>query len=327
MVAILKSGAKAHAAVNFLDNFYDAGGTDRIYIGLAAPAEWSPDPGVPDTPINSYDEENSFWGNLVGAGEVAQGNDTELVIPRNPWVTAVATFAIYNDATASGAGTFIARDFYVTNLEANPKVYACTIVGGGNTANEPTHTNPAGVTGGDGYRWEYLFTIGSGEDVSAALLSDSWMPVPTANSTTAWVNSTLYAVGDVVADPITPGKLWQTTAGGTSSGTGVDDDVGVTDWAEVDFAQRLGGFFVACSLAFPDFAGTGNKIANTAYRQVSLLRNPIAVGGGQYAAQWAAPADLEAQPVTRGIFLTLDNRTTLTRALGQTETVRLILEF
>lgn len=44
----------------------------------------------------------------------------------------------------------------------------------------------------------------------------------------AWTNSTVYVANDVVQSA---GRWYITTAGGTSSGTGVADDVGVTDWA------------------------------------------------------------------------------------------------
>ncbi len=45
--------------------------------------------------------------------------------------------------------------------------------------------------------------------------------------TTAWQVSTVYVAGDVVKDG---GRYYSTATGGTSTGTGVGDDGGVTDW-------------------------------------------------------------------------------------------------
>ncbi|UCD90086.1 MAG: hypothetical protein JSW04_01200 [Desulfobacterales bacterium] len=52
---------------------------------------------------------------------------------------------------------------------------------------------------------------------------------------TIWTNGATYAAGSVVSDPskdntVDEGTLYYTDAGGTASGTGVDDDTGVTDW-------------------------------------------------------------------------------------------------
>ncbi len=52
---------------------------------------------------------------------------------------------------------------------------------------------------------------------------------------TIWTNGASYAAGSVVSDPsknntLDEGTLYYTAAGGTASGTGVDDDTGITDW-------------------------------------------------------------------------------------------------
>jgi len=63
---------------------------------------------------------------------------------------------------------------------------------------------------------------------------------------TTWANSTVYAAGAVVLDPIrqsngsSNGTWWFTPAGGTSNGTGTADDTGVTDWESYAGEEQIG---------------------------------------------------------------------------------------
>jgi len=50
---------------------------------------------------------------------------------------------------------------------------------------------------------------------------------------TTWVNSTVYAAGDY-RSAIAGAKVFVTVLGGTSNGTDIYDDIGVTDWQEID---------------------------------------------------------------------------------------------
>jgi hypothetical protein len=50
-----------------------------------------------------------------------------------------------------------------------------------------------------------------------------------AKTFTDWANATVYAANDVV---LSGGVLFQTTTGGTTNGTYVADDIGITDWTE-----------------------------------------------------------------------------------------------
>ncbi len=56
---------------------------------------------------------------------------------------------------------------------------------------------------------------------------------------TRWTSGVAYPAGSIVADPgkantIDEGQLYLTAAGGTASGTGVDNDTGITDWVPYD---------------------------------------------------------------------------------------------
>ena len=341
MPNILKAGGKVHAAKNFINNFYDVGGTDRIYIGLGDHgAEWGT-PAAPDTPLDSYDEEQDFWANLIGIGLVGSSG-TDLVIPRKTWVSG-STYVVFNEATEVGSGTFdtaLGRDFYICNTESDPKVYKLLTAGGGTSTAMPTHTIPEGATPAptteaDGYQWAYLYTIGATADVKNTLLTTAWMPVPSGSEVQAYSNGLATAVGDLCMGDGTSGtygeyytdQIYQVqgTTGNTNNVSMAEDSNNT--WVEWTGDHQLGAFWAGCSLVFPDYAGTGNIINNVAYRQLALLRNPKNSSGARLTAQWVGAGFEASATLTRGVVMTLDNRTTITRAVGQTETNRLILEF
>lgn len=338
MPNILKSSAKTLAAREFLNSFYDAGGTDYIYMGLGdAGGEWA-NPASPDTPVDSYDAEQSFWENLIGIGQVSQANDTDLLVPRKTWESG-ATYVPYDESVETGSGSFDnvdGRDFYVCNTELEPKVYKLLTAGGGTSTEMPTHTTPEGTTPApetevDGYQWAYLYTIGSSTgDVSSSMLTNSWMPVPTtAISYSPGLN---LAVGDLVMGDGTngtegyfyAGQIYQVIASSAATGANMGNDTNNT-YKEWTGELELGAFYVGCSLVFEDFDATG--INNVPYRQVALLRNPKNSSGQRILDQWQASNFEPFATLSRGVVLTLDNRVTVTRASGQTETIRLILEF
>lgn len=334
MPNILKAPAKVQAAKTFLSSFHDAA-NDRLYMGLGdAGAEWGT-PATPDTPIDSYDEEQDFWQNLIGIGLVSGANDTELVAPRKTWVSGT-TYVVFDESDDDGSGTYdiaLGRDFYICNTESAPKVYKCITAGGGTSTNEPTHTDPTGVTEADGFEWAYLYTIGAGADVPATLLTTSWMPVPTTAQ--AYSNGLATTIGDMAlgdgSGNYKSGVVYQVHATtGDTNAADMDSDSNNT-WVEFEGEYDVGAFYVGCSISFPDFAGTGNEIGNVAYRQVALVRNPRDNTGAFISDQWrgaAGTGNFESHTtLSRSVVLTLDNRVTITRSTGQTETLRAILEF
>jgi hypothetical protein len=65
---------------------------------------------------------------------------------------------------------------------------------------------------------------------------------------TTWADSTVYPASAVVYDAAGnsgQGGWFFTAAGGTSSGTGVADDIGVTDWAAYDGEEQIGSSYFA----------------------------------------------------------------------------------
>lgn len=73
---------------------------------------------------------------------------------------------------------------------------------------------------------------------------------------TAWANSTVYAANSVVSDG---GRWYITTLGGTSNGTGVGDDTGVTDWAAYSGERDVDGTYYAYQYIMDANSGTVNQ--------------------------------------------------------------------
>lgn len=115
-----------------------------------------------------------------------------------------------------------------------------------------------------------------GSDTGGAIRSDAYIAAnapytgmgPTGDGTdlyqliagtgfTAWANSTTYAANAVVSD----GGRWYITAlGGTSSGTGVGDDVGVTDWSAYSGERSVDGTYYAFNYVIDGNSGTKEQI-------------------------------------------------------------------
>lgn len=86
---------------------------------------------------------------------------------------------------------------------------------------------------------------------------------------TTWANSTVYPAASVVQEATGSPKRWFFTAtGGTSSGTDVQDDAGVTDWAAYDGEVQIGSSYYAFNRLLTANDGTDTQIYNWAQRQL-----------------------------------------------------------
>lgn len=80
----------------------------------------------------------------------------------------------------------------------------------------------------------------------------------------AWANSTVYAANAVVSDG---GRWYITPAGGTSSGTGVADDTGVTDWEAFTGERDVDGTYYAFNIIVEGNSATQIQI----YEKIAYL--------------------------------------------------------
>jgi len=83
---------------------------------------------------------------------------------------------------------------------------------------------------------------------------------------TTWANTVVYPAGAVVLDPLvnslgsTLGQWFFTPAGGTSSGTGTGDDVGVTDWEPYAGERQIGLEWYAFNRIIDGNNGTDTQV-------------------------------------------------------------------
>lgn len=91
---------------------------------------------------------------------------------------------------------------------------------------------------------------------------------------TTWTDSIVYPAGAVVLDAIlqsggsSNGTWWFTPAGGTSSGTGTADDVGVTDWESFEGERQIGDEWFAFNRIIEANSGTDVQVHEYAQRQL-----------------------------------------------------------
>ena len=88
---------------------------------------------------------------------------------------------------------------------------------------------------------------------------------------TTWANSTLYPAAAVVYDAAGnsgQGGWFFTPAGGTSSGTGVGDDVGVTDWEPYDGEEQIGVSYYAFNRIIDGNGATAEQIYEFCQRRL-----------------------------------------------------------
>ena len=86
-----------------------------------------------------------------------------------------------------------------------------------------------------------------------------------------WANSILYVAGDVVQEATGTPKRWFFTAtGGTSNGTDVQDDIGVTDWAAYDGEVLMGANYYAFNRIVEANGGTDRQVYDWLQRQLRV---------------------------------------------------------
>lgn len=91
---------------------------------------------------------------------------------------------------------------------------------------------------------------------------------------TTWADSIVYSAGAVVLDSIlqsggsSNGTWWFTPGGGTSSGTGTADDVGVTDWESYSGERQIGTEWYAYNRLVGGNNGTDVEVHEWSQRQL-----------------------------------------------------------
>jgi len=347
MTSIIKNSNRVRAAVAFVNDVDDTGNND-VYMGLSGTTAWG-DENNPDTPRDTIDEASSFWGELFGIAKIAVA-DTMLVVPKRLW----ASSANYGTFDNGSADAYI-QPFYI--LASNNYVYECTIAPGNAQANSVTVADA-----GTGYAVAETITVTGGTFATAAVITvsavDGSGSITAASITTAGDYSVLpsnpvvgtasisgidatFDIGFVsttvtTTEPTTTSGA-QTTADGYEWTVLYDltsfTNLLTTNWMPVENVYatqlKLGATRALIRRQIPDSATTGGKIANTTYRKVAVLFNPVDSGSSQVSVTYGDNTDFDVdfadQPV--GVVMMLDHRPPIIRQAAQTETVFAILEF
>jgi hypothetical protein len=200
MSSILTKKYRGFLAKEFLNAF--ANTSQYVYAFIGRPQNWvdAANGSVSDTnppvPVNDVQHQTfENWRDMLGIKRIPEAN-TYLVVPRRNWATNTA-YIQYDDTDAD----LFSKAFYVLDTTSAPlKVYKCLW----NNANAASTIAPSTIgtnvdpqTTGDGYVWQYMYTIGT--DLFTFLTS-AWMPV-LANSTVQ-SNANTYAGRLPIAVPL-----------------------------------------------------------------------------------------------------------------------------
>jgi hypothetical protein len=140
---------------------------NSLYMFLAKPNKWEDDDLPPD-PIDTQDFKSKTWDEMISLKRILPDNICSIV-KRINW-TAGEIYAAYDNEDSE----LYVKEFYVLNSEFN--VYKCI----DNDNNSPSTSEPTGrnlniVTLADKYRWKYLYSISTSDQLK--FLTNNWMPV------------------------------------------------------------------------------------------------------------------------------------------------------
>ncbi len=217
MVATITAAMKRRFMDEFKNDADSSGsvGSVQYYVGIGRSEDWNAIDSAP-TPVNTEREERNFRHSLQS---VKLASNYSFVIPRVNW-TAGIEYQAYNDAT-EGHPTI---PYYV--VTENNAVYIC--LRQGKKANgdaevssvQPTGSSTKGLATSDGYRWKFLYTIGTLD--ASFFKSASFIPVKLQGPTTGSSPAT-----DVeqlaIQNAAVTGDYWNNPGGRQIVGISIDD--------------------------------------------------------------------------------------------------------
>ena len=214
MPALISEQFRIHNAQQFEEAFSETAATN-MYFFMGRPQTWdtaavagalsyvgqpagsqhsgsylaTPDENNPPTPIDSFNYEKEIFDDMISLKRI-QSSDVRLVVKRYNW-TSGTTYSMYRsnysaDYKANSAGEnaphLYSGKYYVVN---DYKVYKC-IYNGSSPANPngtastvaPTGTGTTIFSTADGYKWKFLYSIGTDDVIK--FFTTSYIPVPAA---------------------------------------------------------------------------------------------------------------------------------------------------
>ena len=203
---------RQHNAEQFYEAFTEAALT-RMYLFVSRVTAW-PDDNDPPAPVDSIQHtEFDFWREMIAAKKL-QTSDISYAAPRYNWSSGkvyreydIANASLFSDPASSNTFYVVSSSYNVYKCLFNNKGAASTV--------EPTGTSTSTLVTADGYRWKFLYTIGSGEALK--FLSTNWIPVKTLSAddgSAQWDVQQAASNGAIeVADVYTGGSGYLTNTG------------------------------------------------------------------------------------------------------------------
>ena len=322
--SIITSKFRTENLLNFFNTVGDEADEHTIYVTFGRDESWGDNESSPNFappyPDDNTDGIVDVWTRMLGAVKVPQ-EMLQPVATRRDWgdiryqdstTFRINDFVVMNSApyniTVSGAGWMVYRvvdvpDFgacSITSLEGKEE---CLASGGiwtpsDTSAIRPTERQDA-IDTGDGYLWEYLYTIPA--DVAVNQCTNEHIVIPTPSQ--------------LKEDPV----RW-----------GYDQ---VLTWypEQYDLVHRMKVNTLRFrayldSVYFPQASAIGNN----GFRQISVIMDPYLAkdvpsdGNVKATGNYMNPIELEAHS---GEMIYMENRQPIIRSRDQTEEFNLIFEF
>jgi hypothetical protein len=187
MTAIITNKFRVQRASQFKTEFDSLSIEDNYYLFIAEPQPWQApfSDDIPPPAVDSVAEHRKIWKSMLGMKRIGE-IDVAHVIKRYNWQPNTV-FASYSDSDSelfnhpteqeiidANLGGYNAGPIYC--VDSNFNVYKCL-----NNNNEsissviPSGTSPLPFSTGDGYTWQYMFTV-NGPDILKFVTQD-WIPV------------------------------------------------------------------------------------------------------------------------------------------------------
>ncbi|URC15360.1 baseplate wedge subunit [Paraglaciecola Antarctic GD virus 1] len=320
--SLVTSEFRTDNLLNFYRRVGDSPNDNSLYLMFGKNTSWSANEDLPSftppLPNDSKAGQAQVWQNALGFSKIPR---TDLVpsIPRNDWesgeIYSTGSIVITNSISTNlpsiapnGYPVFKCikqpDDVGEGTCSISPETYntksLCLNNGGAWTSQAATalpEGSGSSIDGGDGYLWQYLYTIPASQISSNT--SNDFIPVPTPE--------------ELELDPV---------------------QYGLQDVSSLDDQFRLIYEVKCTTLIFTDRLGSeilGRLgVSSETYRQISLIINPLLV------KEFIVNPDVKAFEEfylsediisEAGEMIYMENRQPITKTVGQAEELRIVMTF
>lgn len=165
MPSIVTNKTRITNAKNFVSSVADE--ESVLYVFLGKPTPW-PNDNNPPIPDDTLQETAKVWDEVLGLKKLLT-SDVKNVVRRINWEVNQ-----FYDAYDDKDPNLFTKRFYVLNKDFD--VYKCiSNNSGAPSISQPTGKNPNIFTTADGYRWKYMYSVSTADQLK--FLTKNWMPV------------------------------------------------------------------------------------------------------------------------------------------------------